>query len=45
MSVGYNTWNGYVYYGLNPIFNSISSTNLQPIDMNALKIGLIFYLL
>ena len=45
MSVGYNTWNGYIYYGLNPIFNSVSSTNLQSIEMNALKIGLIFYLL
>ena len=45
MSVGYNTWNGYIYYGLNPIFNSVSSTNLQSIEMNALKIGFIFYLL
>ena len=45
MSVGYNTWNGYIYYGLNPIFDSISSINSQSIDMNALKIGLIFCLL
>ena len=45
LSVGYNTWNGYVYYGLNPIFDFISSTNAQSIEMNALKIGLIFYLL
>ena len=45
MSVGYNTWNGYIYYGLNPIFDSVSSTNSQSIDMNTLKIGLIFYLL
>jgi len=45
LSVGYNTWNGYIYYGLNPIFDSISSTNAQSIEMNALKIGLIFYIL
>jgi len=45
MSVGYNTWNGYIYYGLNPIFDSAISTNTQSVDMNALKIGLIFYLL
>ena len=45
LSVGYNTWNGYIYYGLNPIFDSVSSTNDLSIDMNALKIGLIFYLL
>ena len=45
LSVGYNTWNGYIYYGLNPIFDSISSTNAQSIEMNALKIGFIFYML
>ena len=45
MSVGYNTWNGYVYYGLNPLFDSVSTSDLQPIDMTALKIGLIFYIL
>tara|TARA_B110000261_G_scaffold1106_1_gene1034 strand:- start:57 stop:740 length:684 start_codon:yes stop_codon:yes gene_type:complete len=45
MSIGYNTWNGYVYYGLNPVFNDVSTIDLQSIDMSALKIGLIFYLL
>ena len=45
LSVGYNTWNGYIYYGLNPVFDRVSTTDLQPIDMTALKIGLIFYIL
>ena len=45
MSIGYNTWNGYIYYGLNPVFNDVSTTDLQSINMSALKIGLIFYLL
>ena len=45
MSIGYNTWNGYIYYGLNPVFNDVSTIDLQSIDMTALKIGLIFYLL
>jgi hypothetical protein len=45
LSVGYNTWNGYIYYGLNPIFDTASTTNLQSIEINALKIGLIFYIL
>ena len=45
MGIGYNTWNGYIYYGLNPIFNDVSTIDLQSIDMSALKIGLIFYLL
>ncbi len=44
MSVGYNTWNIYVYYGLNPIFNN-ATVNNQSVDMNALKVGLIFYIL
>ena len=45
LSVGYNTWNGYVYYGLNSVFDSVSTTNNQSIDFNSLKIGLIFYIL
>lgn len=44
MSAGYNTWNIYVYYGLNPIFNNATVKN-QSVDMNALKVGLIFYIL
>ena len=45
LSVGYNTWNGYIYYGLNPVFDHVSTTSLQPIEMSALKVGLIFYIL
>lgn len=44
ISAGYNTWNIYFYYGLNPLFDNIS-VNGNIVDMNALKIGLIFYLL
>ena len=45
MSVGYNTWNGFIYYDLNPVFNEVSTADLQSIDMSTLKIGLIFYIL
>jgi hypothetical protein len=45
MSVGYNTWNGFIYYSLNPVFNEVSTADLQSIDMSTLKIGLIFYIL
>ena len=45
MSIGYNTWNGFIYYGLNSVFNEVSTTDLQPLDMSTLKIGLIFYIL
>lgn len=44
LSAGYNTWNIYVYYGLNSIFDGVNLNN-QSIDMNAIKIGLIFYIL
>lgn len=44
LSAGYNTWNVYIYYGLNPIFEGISLDN-KSVDMNAVKIGLIFYIL
>lgn len=46
LSFGYNTWNFYLYYALNPIFSSNTKTiDGDPIDMNAIKIGLIFYAL
>lgn len=45
LCAGYNTWNFYVYYALNPIFSSKAKAEGQSIDMNALKIGLMFYVL
>lgn len=46
ISAGYNTWNIYFYYGLNPLFGDFSNTTSNfSTDMNALKVGLIFYLL
>lgn len=45
LSVGHNTWNAYLYYALNPIFKNEAKIDGKPIDMNAIKIGLIFYIL
>lgn len=45
LSAGYGTWNFQVYYGLNPIFDDTASLNGNPIDIKALKIGIIFYIL
>jgi len=52
LTVGYSTWNLYMYYGLNNIFKDgleaqpISPNNSPiPMDMNELNIGLIFYLI
>lgn len=44
ISAGYNTWNVYAYYGLNPIFKS-AKINGESIDTKTLSIGLIFYIL
>ena len=45
LSAGYNTWNVYAYYGLNPIFSNSAKLNDERIDLNTIKIGLMFYIL
>lgn len=45
LSAGYNTWNFYFYYGLNSILNNDASLNGESIDINEVKIGLMFYIL
>lgn len=45
LSTGYNTWNVYAYYGLKPLFKSVQTLNGENIDMRAMNIGLIFYIL
>ena len=42
---GYNTWNLYLYYALNPIFSNKAQLNNSDINMNNIKIGLMFYVL
>jgi hypothetical protein len=44
LSVGYNTVNFNVYYGLNPIFKS-AVLNGSTLDMNTLNFGFMFYIL
>lgn len=44
MSVGYNSWNLYTYYGLNTLFKS-GNLNGNPIELSTLNIGLMFYIL
>lgn len=44
-NIGYNTFNVYIQYGLNPIFNSNAKIEGNSIDMRATKIGLIFFIL
>lgn len=45
MAVGYNTWNVYLNYGLNPLFKNVTTTSGQNIDVRTLNAGLIFYIL
>lgn len=45
LSVGYNTWNLHLYYALNPIFSSDAKLDGAKINMNAIKVGLMFYIL
>jgi hypothetical protein len=45
LSAGYSTWNFHIYYGLNSIFKDSAQLNGKSIDMNTIKVGLMFYLL
>ena len=46
LSFGYNTWNFYLAYRLNPIFNSIPRNNQDfSIQLTPIKFGLIFFIL
>lgn len=44
VSVGYNSWNLYAYYGLRNMFKK-GNLNGTPIELNTLNIGLMFYVL
>lgn len=45
LSVGYGTWNIHLYYALNPIFSDDAKIEGNDINMNAIKVGLMFYIL
>jgi hypothetical protein len=45
LAAGYNTWNVYLNYGLNPLFKDVVTTSGQKIDVRTLNAGLIFYIL
>jgi hypothetical protein len=44
LSVGYNTWNFYVYYGLNDLFDNQKLDDGSNLELSAIKGGLIFYM-
>ena len=45
LAFGWNTWNFYAYYGLNPLFKSSAKIDNQSIDMHTTNFGLMFYIL
>ena len=46
ISAGYNTWNVYAYYGLNPLYKSyVKTLNGESVNMRTLNLGLMFYIL
>ncbi|WP_298550114.1 porin family protein [uncultured Algibacter sp.] len=45
LSAGYNTWNIYMYYALNPVFSKDTQLNGGNLEINEVKVGLMFYIL
>lgn len=45
LGIGNDKINGYLYYGLNTLFNNSQLLNGDPLDIRVLKIGLILYIL
>lgn len=43
LSFGFNTWNPYIYYGLNPIFDKNETATVN--NISSLNVGLKFYIL
>ncbi|RYY10363.1 MAG: PorT family protein [Chitinophagaceae bacterium] len=44
VAAGYNTWNFYACYGINPIFRR-GSVGSQQLEISSLSVGLMFYIL
>ncbi len=44
-SFGYNTFNFYAYYSINPFFKDAVTTEGQSVDFRTVKVGLMFYIL
>ncbi|UMB60015.1 PorT family protein [Lutibacter sp. A80] len=45
LAVGYSTWNLYLYYGLNSIFENAYLNNSEQINFRDFKVGLKFYIM
>ncbi|WP_228520869.1 MULTISPECIES: porin family protein [Flavobacterium] len=45
LSMGYSAFNLQIYYGLNSFFKSTAKIDSAPLTMNALSLGVVFYIL
>lgn len=45
LSAGYSTWNIHFQYNLNNVFSNKATLEAQPVEMQGLRLGLIFYIL
>lgn len=45
ISVGWNTWNLYAYYGITPLYDTAILPWNEKIKLNSLNLGLMFYIL
>tara|TARA_R110002049_G_scaffold70367_4_gene181812 strand:+ start:2803 stop:3579 length:777 start_codon:yes stop_codon:yes gene_type:complete len=45
LSFGYNTFNFFAYYSINPFFKDAVTTDGQNVEFKTIKIGLMFYIL
>ncbi len=45
LGIGYDSWNAYMYYALNSVFEDGAALNGQPLDVKMVKIGIMFYIL
>ncbi|WP_163399916.1 porin family protein [Flavobacterium fluviatile] len=45
IAAGYNTWNIYFYYGMNPLFKDVKTLSGEEVKMKTMNLGLIFYIL
>jgi hypothetical protein len=45
LGIGYDSWNAYMHYNINSIFDAAAQVNSKSIDMNLIKIGIMFYIL
>jgi hypothetical protein len=45
LSFGYNTFNFFVYYSINPFFKNAVTTDNQNVNFKTIQVGLLFYIL